>query len=117
MGRMDYGNVPIGPKSEEKMTNPADNALMADLGAVPSAGLYEVRVVAGGSVVAIFDIERRDAANAVNVGSIVTVYTPAGASSEFVLFYTLAKDERIRVIMDGALVGTAAVSMHGEALT
>lgn len=115
MAVRDIANPPI-LESVAKATNPADNAVMADTGDL-SAGFYEVRVIVGASVAAIFDIERRNAGNTANVGDVVTVYTPAGASAEVVLTYEVVLNESIRVIMDGALTGTAAAAIQVERLT
>lgn len=112
----DYGNPPLGPFTEDEQTNPIDSALMADTGAL-SAGSYEMLITIGASAAAHFAVQRRNSANDGNVGDVPIVYGPAGQSGQYRFLFKLEASERVRVIMDDALTGTAAVSINAERLT
>ena len=112
MSFADFSNPAIGPATEGEQTNPADDALMADTGALAYAGTYEVLVTIGASAAAHFQVQRRNAANAANVGSVPIAYGPAGQSGQYRFFFNIAAGERLRVVMDDALTGTAAVTIN-----
>lgn len=122
MAARDYGNKPV-LASAGKQTNPVDQTVHADTGALldaaaPKDKTFEIRVIAGGSVAALWQIQRRNAANAANVGpSPYTFYTIAGGSAEFVIVTPIAAGERVRVTNDGAITGTTAAMIHAEVLT
>lgn len=101
------GNRAIGPESEGELTNPIDDALVADSGAVPYAGVYEVLLLVGASATAEFQVQRRNAANGANVGDTVILKAAAGQTAEYRLYINLDVSERIRIVMDDALTGTA----------
>jgi hypothetical protein len=113
MSQFARGNAPIF-NSVAEATNPASGAVMADTGAVAFRGLYDVRVIIGASATATFDVQRRNAANNANVGSVVTLYAAAGQSSEFILTYALDVGERIRVVMHASLTGTSTCAIQIE---
>lgn len=121
MAFREVGNVPI-LASAGKQTNAADQAVHADTGVLNDANnqrtkLFEVRVVAGGSVAILWQIQRRNAANGANVSpSPYTFYTAAGQSAEFVLLTPIAPGERVRVTTDGGYTGTGAATIQAEAL-
>lgn len=108
------GNKPL-IKSEGEKTNPALNLLMADTGAL-AAGTWELRFTVGASAAADFQIQRRNAANTANVGDVVILKGPAGQSGQYIFTFHLEVNERVRVVMDDALTGTAAVAINGEKL-
>jgi hypothetical protein len=107
-----WGNVPIGPETEGEQTNPADDAVMADSGAITSRGIYEVLVSIGASAAAHFQVQRRNVANSGNVGDVPVIYGPAGQTGQYRFWFSLLKTERVRVVMDDALTGTAAVTVN-----
>ena len=108
-------NVPVLDASA-KLTDPAQDAVVADSGAVATKGLYEVRFILGASAAATMKLQRRNAANSGNVGDIPIVFVPAGASAEFILNYSLDASERVRAVMEAALTGDAAGAIQIEAL-
>jgi len=108
------GNPPIIASGGE-LTDPADNALAADTGAL-SAGIYELRITVGASAAADVAVERRNAANGANVGAVPVIKVPAGQSGQYLFTFKLETSERVRVIMDDALTGTIAVTINGEKL-
>jgi hypothetical protein len=107
-----WGNVPIGPETEGEQTNPADDAVMADSGAITSRGIYEVLVSIGASAAAHFQVQRRNVANSGNVGDVPVIYGPAGQTGQYRFWFVLEVGERLRVVMDDALTGTAAVTVN-----
>lgn len=109
----DFSGPAIGPVSEGELTNPADDALCADTGAVAFSGVYEFLVTIGASAAAHFQVQRRNAANGANVGAVPIAYGPAGQSGQYRFFFNLVAGERVRVVMDDALTGTVAVSING----
>jgi hypothetical protein len=115
MAVRDVGNRPI-LDTQGQLTNPTTSTLIADTGALP-AGLYEIRVLMGASVAAQFLIARRDAGNSADVGDVPVVYTPAGQTSQIVLLYELEASERVRVMMNAAITGTAAATVQAECMT
>lgn len=115
MSVRDFGNRPLVDASN-KETNPTTATAMADTGAL-SAGVYEMRIICGGSAAAIWNIERRNAANDAAVGDIVIVYTAAGQSAQFALTFELEASERVRVMLNTNLTGTAAAAINAEQLT
>jgi len=108
-----HGNPPLGPYTEGEQTDPADDALMADTGAL-AAGNYEFVVTVGGSAAGDFAVQRRNAANNANVGTPVVIKGPAGQSGQYRYMTTLEAGERVRIVMDDALEGTAAAALNGE---
>jgi hypothetical protein len=117
MAVADYGNPPIWDSVAES-TNPTAATVMADTGALPHDGIYEVRVTCGGSAAAQFMLQHRNAANGANVSDTVVLYSPAGQSGQYVFrFVATATGERFRVVMDDALTGTASVGIQAERLT
>lgn len=111
----EHGNPPIGPKTEGEKTNPADDLLIADSGEVPNAGLYECIVSVGASAAADVAVQRRNAANAANVGDVVVLKVTGGnQTGQYRFLFKLEASERIRVIMDDALTGTIAAAVNLE---
>lgn len=106
MSQFSRGNPPI-LDSQGELTNPTAGTVTADSGVVPFNGIYEARIVIAGSAAAQFLVQRRNAANGANVGDVIGLYGAAGQSSQFVLNYVLAAGERVRVVMDDNLTGTA----------
>lgn len=99
-----------------KVTNPADQQVMADTGAL-DAGSYFVSVQGSGSVAFVYDLERRNAANS----AVVTTNGQAeshrrrcaAGNEEFFLGVSMAVliGERIRVLMQGAVTGQVQLSL------
>lgn len=115
MAYRDYGNKPT-LDAGAKETNPDTTDVMADSGAL-SAGIYDVRVIIGASAAAIFQVERRNADNDASVGDVVILYCAAGQSAQFALPYVLEEGERVRVMMNANLTGTAAAAINVERLS
>jgi len=113
----DLGNPPLGPFTEGEKTNPIDSALMATSGALALAGNYEVIATIGASAPAHFALERRNVADDANVGNVPIIYGPAGQHGQYRFLFHVEIGERLRVIMDDALTGSAAVTLNLEKLT
>ncbi len=114
MAVRDYGCPPIVATTGIQ-TNPTVATVMADIGASPTGGLYELRIVLGASVAATWEIQHRNAANSANIAPApYVVYTPANQSGEYVLTLNLAPSERVRVMMNAGITGTAAASIQAE---
>lgn len=91
-------------------TNPADQTILVDSGAM-TAGTYLFAVVGAGSVAWIYDVEQRNAANSANIDA--QRRRPAAGNEDF-LFpnkVTLAASERLRCILQGAVVGEVQMSL------
>lgn len=114
MARREFGNPPV-LDSVAEATNPAGAQVMADTGAL-DAGVYEARIIVGGSVAGQYRVERRNAANGANVGDTVVLYGAAAQSGQYALTYILEASERIRIVMDDALTGVAACAIQVERL-
>lgn len=109
------GNEPFSA-TEGELTNPAGNTLMADTG-VLKAKKYGIRAVFTASAAASFVLQRRNAANSLNVGAATIVRVPANGSVEIVQVYRLEVGERLRVVTwDALAAGVAAVTIQTEAI-
>lgn len=102
--------IVYGPYSEGEKTNPSAADVLATTPAMP-AGAYEVLVTAGGSAAADFALQVRNAPNGATVSSVV-IKGPAGQSGQYRFFVQLVRDQVVRVVMDDALTGTAAVGLN-----
>lgn len=96
-------------------TNPADNAVVADTGAL-NEGIYEFRIFFGATAAAHFAVQRRNAANGANVGDVPIIYAAAGQTGCYPFRLSLEAGERVRVTMDDALTGDASCIINGEKL-
>lgn len=110
---VNYNGYPITTDASAATTNPADDAVQADTGAL-EAGMYEARILCGASAAAKFRVERRNAANDANVGDTPIIYVAAGDTVTAVLRFQIEKDERIRVAMEDALIGNCAVTINAQ---
>lgn len=111
MAKQAAGNRPI-LKSSGELTNPADESVVVDSGAVAYGGVYEVIIVISASAAAQFKVQRRNAANGANVGDEVGLYGVASQSQPYRFYYTLEASERIRLLMDDALTGTVWATVN-----
>lgn len=122
MAQRDLGNGAF-LATAGKQTNPGDQTVHADTGVLIAAGsgrskLFEVTLSLGGSVAAIWQVQRRNAANAANIApSPYTFYTLAGESTVFWFTTPIDPGERIRVTNDGAITGTTAAVLMAEVMT
>jgi hypothetical protein len=96
--------------SQGEQTNPADDAVVADTGAL-DAGMYEVLVTASSSADAQFALQRRNAANDTTVGDVIGFYTATSTPVQLIFTLFVDHSQRLRVIMDDALTGTCWVSI------
>lgn len=110
MAFFDWGN-PYAIASEAEKTNPTDESVLADTGAL-NAGHYYGFATISASAAAQFRIERRNAANSAAVGAAILVYVPAGDVRQIAFAFTVVASERIRVVMDDALTGTAGATLN-----
>lgn len=111
MALADFGN-PYKLASEEELTNPADEAVVADTGAL-GKGFYYGFATINASAASQFRIERRNAANDAVVGDSIFVYVPAGDVRQIAFGFELELNERIRIVMDDAqAAGTVAGTLN-----
>jgi hypothetical protein len=110
MAFFDWGN-PYTLAGVAEATNPVDEQVMADTGAL-AAGHYYGFATVSASAAAQFRIERRNAANGAAVGASILVYVPAGDVRQVAFGFTLDASERIRVVMDDALTGTGVATLN-----
>jgi hypothetical protein len=102
-------------ETEGKQTDPDTTDVMADTGAL-TAGIWEFKVSLGASAAATFLVQRRNAANSDDVGDVPVVYVPAGATGQYVYTFEIETGERVRVMMEANLTGTAAAVLNYEKL-
>jgi hypothetical protein len=97
---------------------PSENDVLVDGGAVIHGGNYTVSVIVGATVSALFTIARRNAANDDDVTNYVfSVFTGAGASSEFIVSLPLEVSERVVVRAGAANAGNNYAAINLEHLT
>lgn len=92
------------------LTNPADQTVLVDTGPM-TAGRYLFAVIGTSSVAWVYDVQQRDSANATNIDS---QRRRVSAGTEDLLFpnkVTLAQNERLRCLLQGAIVGEVQMSI------
>lgn len=99
--------------SSSPQTNPTTATVLADTGAL-TASLYEARITCGCTVAAIFQVQRRNAANDGNTGDVIYIRAAAGQTGEYVFKYELNTNERIRVLPAANITGDAEASVSVE---
>ena len=97
--------------SQGEQTNPTTATVMADTGAITLPGFYEVIVTASASADAQFQLQHRDAANTAAASDVVGFYIPANTPGQFKDLVFINSSERVRVMMDANLTGTAWVNV------
>jgi len=108
------GETPNIKGSAGLLTNPITTSDFGDTGNLV-IGDYEIRVIAGGSVSAIWELQHRNAADNANVApSPYDFYTPAGQSGEYVWVIRVVADESIRLRLQAGITGTAAGQIQVE---
>lgn len=102
--------------SEGELTNPADEAIVADTGAVTGSGIYEILALVSASANSQVKMARRNAANSADVGTVVGgLYVPANQTVPFVWKFFLDKTERVVLRMDDAQgAGTVWGSINAQ---
>jgi hypothetical protein len=104
-------NYPPTFDTTGKQTNPTTTDVLADTGALASA-VYEVRIWVGSSVAATFVVQHRDAANTGNVGDVPVIRSAAGQTAEYLYTMVLNVSERIRVLPEANITGTAEAAVE-----
>jgi hypothetical protein len=117
MAFQDWGN-PANHVASTEQTNPTAGTVLVDTGALDAgkATQWRMLVTICASAAAQFQIQRRNAANGANVTAIL-IYVPAGDTRQFLFGFTLEASERVRVVMDDNLTGTAAAEINYEQVT
>lgn len=104
-------HFPVTRDGNVKQTNPTTADVQADTGAL-TAGLYDIKIITGASVAATWLVQVRNALNDANIGDTHTFFTAAGQSAEFVIVnLLLAINERVRILPEANITGTAASSI------
>lgn len=99
--------------SQGERTDPTTTTVLADTG-VLVPGNYEVHLIASASANAQCQLQHRNAANDANVDDVTGFYVPANQTVEFYWGYFVNRDERVRVMMDQNLTGTAWISLRAQ---
>jgi hypothetical protein len=111
-------NYPIVRDSQGEQTNPTTATVMADTGELDAeeggGGIYEALVVLSASATAKFQVEVRNAANGATVGDAHIVYAAANTPVAIPFRFEIERDQRIRVMMNANLTGTAAVNLVAQ---
>lgn len=107
--------VLIAWDSQGKKTDPAANTVMADTGQIATIGDFRATVLASASAAAIMTVQHRNAANNGSVTDDQIIYVPAGGTVAVErLITTTAALQRVRVIMNANLTGTAGANITLE---
>jgi hypothetical protein len=100
----------MGWFSAGPLTNPAIDTILADTGAAP-ANSATVNIVVASTVAAVAMIEKRNAANTVNVSSQVVPVTANGIVSVKLPDINWVDNERLRVRLTAAITGQIQCSI------
>lgn len=108
-------NYPVLIDCQGEQTNPTTATVMADVGAINNeeggGGIYEAVCVVSASALAKFQIERRNSANTATVGDAQVFYCPAAGSFTVTFRFEILSGERIRMMMNANLTGTATANL------
>lgn len=88
------------------LTNPDTATVLADTGALPR-GFYEIRVLPGCSVAAIFYVQHRNSGNDANVTDATIIRAAAGQTGEYILKFPIDENQRVRVLPAASITGNA----------
>lgn len=94
-----------------ELTNPTTTTVIADTGPVQSQGVYEVLGIINASANAQFQVQRRSKANGQTI-EYYPVYVLANSSGEYRVNFFLEVGERVRIMMDDNLTGTAFATIN-----
>lgn len=98
--------------SSGRITNPAIDALLLDTGAL-IAGSRTPQIMISSTVAAAFELQYRDAANAVTLKSQIIACGAFDVQSVgFSIPLDMLATERLRVLAVGTIVGVMSVSIH-----
>jgi hypothetical protein len=92
-------------------TNPGANAILADTGAMPSAGKGTLQITLGANVAAVAALEHRNAANDATLNSQVIACAINQAFDTNFPNLEWVAGERFRVRLTAAIVGSAQASI------
>ncbi len=93
-------------------TNPTTVSVLADTGEL-SPGLYDVRVLVGSSVAAVFYIQHRNAANTDAQSDVVPVRAAAGQTGQYVFKFDVnVSGQRVRVLPAANITGDAEATVQ-----
>lgn len=98
------------------LTNPADQTVLVDTLAITPGGEFIFAIYMAGSVAMVYDVQLRDAANATTLN--FQRSRPA-AGNDYMIFpnkITLTAGQRIRCLLQGAIVGEAQGSIFLQEL-
>ena len=109
-------DILFSPVTEGPKVGPATNTLLCDTGALP-VGIYEFRLFLGAGAETVVNLEQRNATNTGNIGGIITLFVPAGATTEYVVSYDMAASQRLRLVMADNFAGTISAAIQGRKLT
>lgn len=98
-----------------EQTNPTTSTVMADTGALATAGIYEFLVYLSATAAAHFEIQHRNAANDATTKALI-IYAAAGQTGCYPVRFDLAAGERVRVMMNDNLTGGAVAAINAEKL-
>src|SRR3990167_6757236 len=92
--------------SQGEKTDPTTATVMADTGAL-DAGTYDVLALVSASANAQLQLQHLNVANDGAASDVIGFYIPANSLGEIRGWFAVQEGERIRVMMDGNLTGTA----------
>lgn len=108
-----------GPISDSStQTDAGIGTVHADTDAIlrGEGGTYQVIAMVGASIASLWDVEHRDAANASNI-AVHRVRIVAGETLQFVLWFDIAPNERVRIINQTAFApGTSEATLQAMRL-
>lgn len=97
--------------SQGEQVNPTNSTVLADTGALPGGGIYEVRVLTSTTVAARPTIQHRNAANTANVDDVQEWFLPDGTTVGFVFRFAAQANERFRILLGTGITGTAVANI------
>ena len=88
-----------------EFNNPADAAVLADTGPIPGGGDVSIKIVITATTAMMVLVQHRNAVNNVTVEQFRMKVPPNDTRSVDVGSLTLAGNERVRVLQEGAIAG------------
>ena len=107
-------NYPVTRATVAEATNPSDNDVMADTGALPG-GIYEVLCnMSCATAIAKVHVAQRNVDNDADVGAEMHFNIPQDSGRDVPLRFELEKNQRVVIRMAAAQTGTTACNITAQ---